>query len=674
MSSKQAICKIFNQKTKTMKQNILYVFLIIITAVLLSGFRKNEGKYIPGKVVSHRKMTSSTYQEKFDHYRSKGYRLQYIDGYAVGSSARFAAIWEKGKGFPLKARHNMTTLEYQQARIKYPKQGYRLIHVDGYSVDGTPHFAAIWEKKPGHFPARHNLSQLNYQSTYGNFKYSGHFIRRIAGYEVGRGVKYAAIWENAGISPTDQKQIKNRVKAFMDANNIKGLSIAITKNRKLVYAQGFGKADTKTGELVSPRHRFRIGSISKPLTATAIMQLVEQGKLSLDDAVFGGKRLKGKKTGTYYPSQGVFEGREYGTMDLDWYRDDQPKKVGIPHDSYIYDITVRHLLEHTSGSWSSRHPKYKKEKDPSSHFKKESHDNRIKKTIRNTRNYVPVKPLTDGEKGLWIQRAPGTVFAYSNFGYHILGRIIKKKSDMSYREYIKKHVLKPIDITDMEIHGTYWSPRSGEFVAVTKNKEVSYYRGEYAFVYVDDEGETHEIGSSVDGHPYEQYDYKLIDASGGWIGSAIDLVKFGMQFDETGTVLLDPSSIEIMKTPQSIPLKEGDDEDVVSEYGKGWGIPIWNDFDIPSEKRSIWRHGGAVNGVRSYLRGHEGVPNHEDIKNLDHFGFAILINTGPGCVPDTAACHAGSLYNLGASIIDIAQDEFTNTMTTDVAWPDYDLF
>ena len=68
---------------------------------------------------------------------------------------------------------------------------------------------------------------------------------------------------------------------------IEGASVAIAKDGKLVYARGFGYADTAAGIETQPYSKFRIASISKLVTAVAIMKLQEEGKLSLDDKVFG---------------------------------------------------------------------------------------------------------------------------------------------------------------------------------------------------------------------------------------------------------------------------------------------------------------------------------------------------------------------------------------------------
>ena len=69
-------------------------------------------------------------------------------------------------------------------------------------------------------------------------------------------------------------------------------ALAITHNGKLVYARGFGYSDVEKKELVKPDALFRIASVSKPITAVAVMQLVEKGKLKLDDKVTNFINLK----------------------------------------------------------------------------------------------------------------------------------------------------------------------------------------------------------------------------------------------------------------------------------------------------------------------------------------------------------------------------------------------
>ena len=107
--------------------------------------------------------------------------------------------------------------------------------------------------------------------------------------------------------------------SYFSKNKIKGASIAVTKKGKLVYARGFGFSNYLDSTLTEPWNLFRIASVSKLITAAAIMKLCENGQLDLEDKVFG-------------PSG--------------WLND--PEYLQYP-DKRVERITVRHLLTHTSG-------------------------------------------------------------------------------------------------------------------------------------------------------------------------------------------------------------------------------------------------------------------------------------------------------------------------------------
>jgi hypothetical protein len=113
------------------------------------------------------------------------------------------------------------------------------------------------------------------------------------------------------------------INSFMRKWSIAGASIAISKDGKLVYAKGFGFADTASSEETQPYHRFRIASISKLITAVAIMKLREEGKLTLNDRVFG--------------PDGILNDPYFSN----------------PRDKRVFGITVAHLLSH-EGGWTQR--------------------------------------------------------------------------------------------------------------------------------------------------------------------------------------------------------------------------------------------------------------------------------------------------------------------------------
>ena len=91
-------------------------------------------------------LTSAQYQQTFDQLRSQGFRLVQVSGYEVSGQARFAAIWEKSSGPERQARHGLTSAQYQQTFDQLLGQGFRPVQVSGYSVQGRARFAAIWER------------------------------------------------------------------------------------------------------------------------------------------------------------------------------------------------------------------------------------------------------------------------------------------------------------------------------------------------------------------------------------------------------------------------------------------------------------------------------------------------------------------------------------------------
>ena len=81
------------------------------------------------------------------------------------------------------------------------------------------------------------------------------------------------------------KELDELIRTFIEQNRVPGAGVAVTDQGRLVFARGYGYADIAKQKPVEPTSVFRIASISKPITAVAIMQLVEQGKLKLEDRV-----------------------------------------------------------------------------------------------------------------------------------------------------------------------------------------------------------------------------------------------------------------------------------------------------------------------------------------------------------------------------------------------------
>jgi hypothetical protein len=173
--------------------------------VLVNGYTVNgEDRYVAiwdksssGTWVAKHRMTSSEYQSAFNDLTQKGYRLRHVSGYAIGTEARYAAIWEKSSDTSAwVARHGLTSAQYQQEFNNLTGQGYRLSVVSGYGVNGVDYYAAIWEKKAGSaWVARHGLTSSQYQTEFDNNVNQGYILKVVSGYTIGNDDRYAALWE-----------------------------------------------------------------------------------------------------------------------------------------------------------------------------------------------------------------------------------------------------------------------------------------------------------------------------------------------------------------------------------------------------------------------------------------------------------------------------------------------
>jgi CubicO group peptidase (beta-lactamase class C family) len=213
------------------------------------------------------------------------------------------------------------------------------------------------------------------------------------------------------------------VLAFMDKYDAPALSFAIGYGGEIIHADAFGFVDRERSEQVSPAHRFRIASVSKTLTSATIFSLIEQGRITLSDKVFG---------------PGAVLGTDFGRP---------------PYSAGIDQITLEHLLMHTAGGWTNGHG------DPMFRPPNMSHSELITWVLAN-------RPL---------DHPPGTTPAYSNFGYCVLGRVIEKLTRQPYADYVRSQILNRCGVTEMTIAGNTLEQRqSGEVKYYAQGGENPY--------------------------------------------------------------------------------------------------------------------------------------------------------------------------------------------------------
>jgi CubicO group peptidase (beta-lactamase class C family) len=188
--------------------------------------------------------------------------------------------------------------------------------------------------------------------------------------------------------------LEQRIGDRLHAAHVPGLSVAIVYNHEVIYARGFGVTSVEDGGLpVTPQTLFRIGSVTKPLTGTAIMRLVDRGLVRLDAPV-----------------------REY----LPWFMLSEPGAAER--------VTVRMLLTHTSGipiSGTPLDPRTAGSGDPEA-------------LAARIRQEIPCLPLV---------AQPGTLWSYSNGAIHILGHIIEVVTSTFYTQSMYELVFAPLDMS-----------------------------------------------------------------------------------------------------------------------------------------------------------------------------------------------------------------------------------
>ena len=299
-------------------------------------------------------------------------------------------------------------------------------------------------------------------------------------------------------------------RAFMQQFSVPGLSVAVTRNGQFVYEHQFGMADKQEAQQVLSSSLFRIASVTKPITSVAIFTLIEQGKLNLNDKVFGPSGVLGTKFG-------------------------KP-----PYQQYVTDITIDHLLTHTCGGWPNDST------DPMMRFNSWDQEKLITWTLKN----------------LPLAYPPGQHWAYSNFGYCVLGRVIEQVTGQPYADYVQSSILTPCGISDMKIAGNKLNQRAPN--------EAAYF-GQYSE------------------KPYD-LNVTRMDSHGGWIATPTDLVQFLNHVTGfAGTPgLLKPETIRIMTTPSPAYPQASS-----AKYARGWMVR--------NDGAGNWWHNGSLPGTTTIM-------------------------------------------------------------------------
>ena len=390
---------------------------------------------------------------------------------------------------------------------------------------------------------------------------------------------------------------------FLKENQAPGGALAVTRRGRLVYARGFGLADEDRGTPVRPDSLFRIASVSKPLTATAVLQLAERGELGLDDPVLNYVRL-----GPHL-------------------------EFGARPDPRWRAVTARQCLQHTGG-W-----------DLDRSFDPVLAPEEVAVAL-GTRPPVSPADVIRYMMGRPLDFDPGSRFAYSNFGYLLLGRVVEAASGSGYEEYVRREVLAPLGVT---------RPRLGR--ALPEHREPGEVR------YYDSQRRTGvclyppRAGLRVP-TPDGVANFEAFEAHGGWVASAVDLVRFASAFDDPETCpVLGPASVRMMwARPSGAAGLDADGLPPAEYYGCGWHVrpgaagaaTEWQ-VRVGAAGAVTLTHAGLISGTSALL-----------VRRSDGLNWAVLFNTGRDPEGHVLALEIDPLVHAAADQVR--------------EWPDVDLF
>src|SRR5262245_63861321 len=304
--------------------------------------------------------------------------------------------------------------------------------------------------------------------------------------------------------------------SLLEKWNVSGAGLVVARGDKLLLVGGYGLASKEHKVAVEPASLFRLGSLSKTITAVAVLQFVQAGRLKLDDPVL--------------PILG----------------DAGPRSDRIT-DGRVRDITVRHLLQHSGG--------FDRDRSGDVVFMPYAAE-------AARRQGGPLPPDCPTILRDTLERkldfTPGTRFAYSNVGYCILGRVIERVTGSPYEAHVRQHVLAPAGATRMKI-GRTLQPAEGEvtYYDYPRAKEVKAMPG---------------LGLTQAPQPYGAFALEAMDAYGGWIGSPAEYLRFILAIDgRRGAALLNAVTLAEMNAPG---LKESPDGDESNGKGGYYGLGI----------------------------------------------------------------------------------------------------
>ena len=394
----------------------------------------------------------------------------------------------------------------------------------------------------------------------------------------------AAQWTTTGVFVPQLVAYDTAVQQMMTGHNIPSAQLAITYQGRLVLARGYSYNPGPNDIITQPDSLFRIASLSKPFTSILINRLIQEGRLSL-------------------------------TNTLGQYVSLTPRP-GTTADPRLASVTIRNLLEHRAGFGNV----------PSSNQDPMFADETIAPQL-GVGLPISMANIISYMNGVPLNSNPGTTENYSNYGYLLLGRVIESVTGMSYADYAAS-VLRPIGIWDMCLGKSELSGRAP--------REAYYSAAPWTHINV-----MNNSGAIVP-YAYGGFNIQNMDAHGGWIMSAVEMVRLLSNLDSpsASSAILNQTSLNRMYgLPQNYPLPYVNGN---AYYAQGWSV-----INFGSGK-NVW-HAGSLPGTSTMM-----------IRSQYGYDYALFFNRRD---------------ESGATSYTLEMDNaMWNAYSQVTQWPTHDLF
>jgi len=403
---------------------------------------------------------------------------------------------------------NLSATDFREKQKLYEQDGYELTLEQGILSGRQRRWLGVWVQRKSS-PARLQLPP---------------------------GPPPAAGTLGAHLEPLNQLMLD-----LLTKEQIPGATLAVLDNGQCVYERGFGYSDPDSRTHMAPDAVMRIASISKPLTAAAVLSLAREERLSLDDTLFS-----------------LLEQHPAG-WDLEAARALDPRWS---------EITNRQLLQHTAG------------------FDREKSKDTMFEVVRITaalgvRRRLRIEDVVQYQLTQPLDFAPGDRVSYSNVGYCLLGRVLEAVTKQSYEECMRELVLNPCGMEHTRLGRTEFSGRFPDEV-----RYLTHGRERVPLVFDSARGETRKDPELVE-KPYGQWDLELMDSHGGWLSTSGDLLRFmKMAMAESEQKRVAGISEKLLPQPDSRD----------AWYGAGWQVRYGNG----GAGMNFW-HTGRLSGTSALL-------------------------------------------------------------------------